>query len=101
MTEMIAKFRYDRIAEENLFLMEENKRQANIINVLEKAFDEVSDGMQVSLDLNKAQTERYYSNRTPLTEEQICKLFNFHPADFHFKRLVQDVRTVEEAHGIK
>jgi chemotaxis protein histidine kinase CheA len=36
----------------------------------------------------------------PLTENQIATLFNYHPADLNFPRLVADVRVVERAHGI-
>ena len=36
----------------------------------------------------------------PLTETEVAKLFDYHPMDINFKKLMADVRLIEKAHGI-
>jgi hypothetical protein len=61
-------------------------------------------------NIKEAKMNEYYQDglpdnvrstkQTPMTTDQISKLFNMHPADLNFARLVADVRLVERHHGI-
>lgn len=83
------------------------------LDILRRAFDEVCGGMKTSLELNKAQAERYYNSKTnPLTDDEIrdleqkyieVELFDEgeYGTEYNIYGVKDLIKEVERIHGIK